>query len=751
MQTLYLEALLIPIASGVSLRLMDEAKAPLEQSFTVELPRDCRAAGSERCMKAAKPGDRPPFIYDATAPERGLNALRIFELRDYGWQLEFGNAANPPQVKITSSLTQSDAGGRWRAFERYGRFCFESYLGAAWIDIKVGDLPPVKISFEVTSPKLDYERDYRSMVEAIGEQCQQLLLEWSTPTTLNLSSDPAKRAQTLLEQFMFLRHTLGPDRLELYLEIIQRRPHTRLEREQDWKPTGAANPVLFVRDPLRYGRGWHRQATVIIPEEVREERKFDSLDTPPNQFLKFALQSFRSLCDDVLKAQRSGKPAWKDGSPVILEAHAMQQTLDAFLALPLFDDVDELRRVPFESISLQRREGYREILHGWLMLDAASQIDWPGHSDAYKGASRNVATLYEYWLYFLLVRAFRDKLEMMPADGPLEKAHGVLPFCCLAKDGRLLINLKQGEESICCFRWQLGKQKLRVHFFYNRVFSEGKGVGERGSYSRRFRPDFTLALIPEEFDGGDWHAAEEAAEKAGRIAYLHLDAKYRGENLIGLFGAADAEDEDEDPEVISSAKKSDLCKMHTYNDAIRRTVGSYVLYPGTASKPEDANKRFERYNEIVSGIGAFALRPNRENAQPEGLPCLLKFVLDLLTHHLTQFSQSYRIDYWTESSVREGRVDNPVGPIGLKLGPRPPKDTQILPGHVRCEDAALDCRNTKAYFCDAAEWKPNDSGELDEATDLLFDPFRPEFFVAYYCRQTAGWVAKVKEVKQVNG
>ena len=47
------------------------------------------------------------------------------------------------------------------------------------------------------------------------------------------------------------------------------------------------------------------------------------------------------------------------------------------------------------------------------------------------------------------------------------------------------------------------------------------------------------------------------------------------------------------------------------------------------------------------------------------------------------------------------------------------------------------------------DWKPDGSGEPGEATDLQFDPFRSDFFVAYYRRLTAGWVAKVKEVKLV--
>ncbi len=646
-----------------------------------------------------------------------------------------------PEVKITSSLSACGDRNLWRQVDNYGRFSFVNFLGAAWIKITVTGCPEVTIRFEVASPKLDYEQEYRSMLESIGRECQQLLLDWGTPTTLNLISDPAKRAQTLLEQFSYLSYVLGPDRLDLYLEIIQRQPHSRLESERDWKPAGAANPSLFLRNPLRHGRGWHRQDGAIVAEELREERRYDSLDTPPNRFLKFALKDFRNLCDDVLQAKR-----WPAESPVVREAEALQQSLDSFLALPLFDDVGELQRIPFESTTLQRREGYREILQAWLVLDVAAKIDWPGRGEAYKGTSRRVDKLYEYWLYFVLVRAFKEVLKMEPEHDPRAIVDGALPFCCRADDGRLVVNLSEDHASFCRFRWSLGERKLAVHFFYNREF-KNSAVGERGSYSSTFYPDYTLVIIPEELADLEWQEAEKKAEEQGRIAYLHFDAKYRGENLAGIIGS-DEKDHPE-PKATAKAKTDDLYKMHTYNEAIRRTVGSYVLYPGIASELDKGKKTFERYHEIIPGIGAFALRPPSNEQPPVGLSSVCDFIRNILTHHLTQFSQSYRIDYWTESTVREDSVEYSTGPASLRLGNRPPKDTQLLLCYVRGEDAALDCRNTHTFFCHAVEWKTDASGEPGEATDLQFDPFRSDFFVAYYRRQTAGWVAKVKEVKLV--
>ncbi|MCX6848008.1 MAG: DUF2357 domain-containing protein, partial [Verrucomicrobia bacterium] len=66
---------------------------------------------------------------------------------------------------MTSSLEHSVDRELWRTRGNHGRFRFVNYLGSAWLEATVAGQPPVRISFEVASPKLDYEREYRSMVE----------------------------------------------------------------------------------------------------------------------------------------------------------------------------------------------------------------------------------------------------------------------------------------------------------------------------------------------------------------------------------------------------------------------------------------------------------------------------------------------------------------------------------------------------------------------------------------------------------
>jgi len=757
------EVLQIPLGGDAWLCLREEIPTRKNPAFAIGLPEGWKSVISDRKIEALKPNDRPLFLYDPTSPERGMHALRLFELRDYYWEIKNESQGILLPLTITSSLEKSTEKNEWKpqTDHHHGRFRYVNYLGSSWIEVRVEGFTPVRIAFEVASPKLDYETEYRAMVESIGEECQQLLLEWGTPATVKLSADPNKQHQGLLEQFLFLRHVLGQDKLALYLEIISRRPHSKLERETTWKPAASADPRHFISNPMRYGRDWRQVNGSLLPDEIQEERKFDSLNTPPNRFIKFSLKCFHQLCENVLNAKVGDKPAFEPDDAIVVEATGMLRSLDSMLALPLFNDVEELERIPFDSTTLQNREGYREILLAWLMLDAASNIDWPGREDAYDGTTRNVATLYEYWIYFVLVRAFKNKLGMEVDKDPLEKIDNALPFCCHADDGRLRINLSQGKASFSRFQWKNNtNQKLRIHLFYNREFKQKSAVGTRGSYSKIFRPDYTLVVIPEEFDSPNWELAERNAELAGRIAYLHFDAKYRGENLEGIFGTEiKSEDAGEEQRVraVGAVKNVDLYKMHTYNEAIRRTVGSYVIYPGGAPDPSDANQRFERYHEIIPSVGAFALRPVRaanpsENQSPKGLEFIVDFIQDILTHHLTRFSQSYRVDHWRESTVLEAQRDEyKIIPDFHWWKKLPPKDTKVMLGFVRGDEDAEICRLKNIFFCHAVEWLlPKTNPPVPgKSTPLDFDPFRSHLFVPYFKNKLVGWTAQVDNVTLV--
>ena len=85
-------------------------------------------------------------------------------------------------------------------------------------------------------------------------------------------------------------------------------------------------------------------------------------------------------------------------------------------------------------------------------------------------------------------------------------------------------------------------------------------------------------------------------------------------------------------------KRVDLLKMHAYKDAIRRTSGAYILYPGSE------NKSLKGFHEILPGLGAFCLSPNSIEKDSKEIE---HFLHDILEHMLNRASQRERMSYHT--------------------------------------------------------------------------------------------------------
>ena len=87
-------------------------------------------------------------------------------------------------------------------------------------------------------------------------------------------------------------------------------------------------------------------------------------------------------------------------------------------------------------------------------------------------------------------------------------------------------------------------------------------------------------------------------------------------------------------------KRADLLKMHAYKDAIRRTSGAYILYPGTIER------RLRGFHEIIPGLGAFCLSPGNDD---EELATLQVFLLKIVEHLLDRTSQREKMSYYANS------------------------------------------------------------------------------------------------------
>lgn len=223
--------------------------------------------------------------------------IRLLETKRYEWEIIGGE-----DVEVSSSL-ETLPRNQWskrRVKTLSGAFTVVNHLGMADFRIKARGRDR-RFALEITSEKLDYHTEFRQITKDIADFCQQLLLTWDGPTSLSFTNDPEEAARLTLERFLFLRSHLPPERLEEVLEAIQRRPNSRLVREAAWSPTCSAGSPDWIKNPAVMARDWQRSTSGggHIPAQVLNVRKEDSVDTPANRFLKFALTEFRDLCREV--------------------------------------------------------------------------------------------------------------------------------------------------------------------------------------------------------------------------------------------------------------------------------------------------------------------------------------------------------------------------------------------------------------------------------------------------------------------
>jgi len=394
------------------------------------------------------------------------------------------------------------------------------------------------------------------------------------------------------------------------------------------------------------------------------EGKTETVDTPENRFVKHALETFLNFCMEIRQSLYKEKG---NMSRAYVEAGALTAKLEDILKHDFFKSVSPPQSLPLNSPVLQRKEGYREVLRGWLMFDLAARLVWQGGEDVYSAGKRDVAVLYEYWLFFKLLEIFAGLFSINSVS--------IAELIGPTADG-LGLKLKSGKHIPLKGMYVHPGRKMHVEFSYNRTFSGKRPYPESGSWTKQMRPDYTLTLWPSGF-------TQQEAERQELIVHVHFDAKYRVEGISQVFGSVnqDASDDEEalnrekEEERRGTYKRADLLKMHAYKDAIRRTAGAYVLYPG-----DDDAAPMKGFHEIIPGLGAFAVRPSRSD---DGTDQLKIFITEVVDHLLNRASQRDQMTYQT-FRVHEGGLDRISEPMpetdAARERSKTPADEAVLIG-----------------------------------------------------------------------
>jgi len=631
----------------------------------------CCMASTESIVQSLFNGENIELII---SPESASSSFQIIDPADAQQ-----NAESPYQIKEGCSYEYQLKTSGYRLAEipgvvrpsaihpSSGRITPNIFVGTLTIDIiDSAGYRAGEFSLEVQSVKASYRSDYRFMLEQIAEKCVDLLMLYSSPVSHSFTPDQHRDSGSLYQRFAFIKAILDSSEfLEAVHRVIQSPVTSWEEYEVHADIRRAGRPRRSVCKQIEVEKNRitlpdsHPMSSVLksVPRHIRIYRKADTLDTPENRFVKFVLSEFYRFCADVKeKISEVFSRAYKEVSTV-------ESRLEEILAHSFIRDLSHPVSLPLNSPVLQRKEGYREIFHVWLMFELSAKLIWQGGEDVYRAGKRDVAKLYEYWLFFRLLEIMQEVFFLQPQS---------LKQIIVPSENGLNLTLKSGRYIPLEGFYEGPGRKIHVRFSYNRKFQKADGYPQAGSWTEQMHPDYTLSLWPEGF-------REKEAEEQELIVHIHFDAKYKINEFDELVSEKQEEEfDDSESKSLLTAKRVDLLKMHAYKDAIRRTAGAYVIFPGTKRVIKKG------FKELLPGLGAFPVRPSGND---DGTGDLRRFIRDVLLQLQNRASRSERLSYrlfdiqndsdtlFVQDSAPEKYSD------GSRV--RPPLDTGVLIGYYK--------------------------------------------------------------------
>jgi hypothetical protein len=473
----------------------------------------------------------------------------------------------------------------------YNQRAFDDQLFEISFRNTVGRTRIGPVSVCVESRKINKDR-YEEMLSYIADKFSNLVFSFATPLGQNFRKEKTGKDIAYIE-YLFLKKYLldASPNLNGISALIIANPHIRLYRKlnhcsidavTNTQPAMLLNmftasdcyaPLKNEQHPLRSTnlgqKIFQKTGKNLYPSEAFEERKYLTVDTNENRFVKHLLQTIlRKL--QALQHVLADKKSYLNPN-IEQNLDTMIKKIAAFLADPFWHDVGSMAFIPVSSQVLHRREGYRQLFQLYSLLQLTTKCDFFNKDDFEKLLeTKDTPTMFEYWSFFVVKEVLDGLLKSkscnaIVSDNPLE----------------------QHVEAGLCIKYE-----DNITLWFNKTYSGASGCPpgdsivrnlKSRSYSHNFRPDIVI-------------------ENEGKL--LIFDAKFKGKRG-GFYG------EDDDGSSFSW-KEEDIDKMHCYREAIKSVTGAYILFPGKDAVIYQAHNATGSYE----GVGALPLAPEA-GARPD--------------------------------------------------------------------------------------------------------------------------------------
>lgn len=463
---------------------------------------------------------------------------------------------------------------------------FGNEIGFSDLVIQIDGVNYLRLVIEVFPTKIDYQNDYKQIVEDVTKEVYNVVFDFLKKTYLGYQQ--SEKVNSSPVEFFAVINKIYKDFIKA-ADIIMSQPHHVLETTHQVLPSHKVKKTdgRTIRWIEKHTDQAKRVNGEFRIERALAVRKQVSYDTKENQLTKYILLStarkLESFKKNYLKLQR------KEDQAVIAKIDGIVRGLNRRSNTTFLADVEAKEASSGMSLVFSMAPGYRDLYKYYLMLLRGLSIT----GDVFNISVKDLALLYEYWCFIKLNSMMKDRYELLSQDIVKVQGNG------------LFVSLVKGSSSKVKYRNSENGEVITLS--YNPKSGQVPTVAQK--------PDNVLSL------------EKKTVNQVGKkVKYEYVfDAKYR------VNPALEGSDYYNTISHTPGPETDDINTMHRYRDAIvyhngadpyeRTMFGAYVLFP-YANKEEYRNHKFYESIEKVN-IGGLPFLPSETSMVQDMLDALI--------------------------------------------------------------------------------------------------------------------------------
>lgn len=501
---------------------------------------------------------------------------------------------------------------------------FGNEIGFSDLVIQIDGTNYLRLVIEVFPTKIDYQKDYKQIVEDVTKEVYNVVFDFLKKTYLGYQQND--RVNSSPVEFFAVINKIYRDFLKA-ADTIMAQPHHVLETTHQVMPSHKVKKTD--NKTLRWIEKHPNQAKRVngqlLVERALGVRKQVSYDTKENQLTKYILLStarkLESFKKNYTKLQRCEDQILIDKIDVMIK-EINRRCNTTFLA-----EVDAKEASSGMSLVFSMAPGYRDLYKYYLMLLRGLSIT----GDVFNISIKDLALLYEYWCFIKLNSMMKDRYQLISQDIVKVQGNG------------LFVSLVKGASSKVKYRNPDNGELITLS--YNPRTGQVPTVAQK--------PDNVLSL------------EKKTVSQAGKkVKYEYVfDAKYRVNPALEGSDYYNSISHKPGPEI------DDINTMHRYRDAIvyqngadpyeRTMFGAYVLFPYANESEYKQHKFYESIEKV--NIGGLPFLPSATSMVQEMLDALIADSPDSAFERATLprgiEDKLAKID-WSERDVLVGALRN---------------------------------------------------------------------------------------------